>query len=114
MASKSTLTNVEARWVVGYEGLYSVTRDGRVWSHIRRKWMRSDCSRGNRYHYIQLRKNNKPKFTLLSHIVLTAYVGPQPPGHLGLHKNDNKNNNRLDNLEWGTHQQNMINMVHLR
>lgn len=35
-------------------------------------------------------------------LVLTAFVGPCPPGHVGLHNDGRSGNNRLSNLRWGT------------
>jgi hypothetical protein len=40
-------------------------------------------------------------------LVLEAFVGPRPRGMLGLHKNDIKSDNDLENLYWGTPSQNM-------
>ena len=36
--------------------------------------------------------------------VLTAFVGPRPEGHEARHLDDDKANNRLWNLRWGTRQ----------
>jgi len=35
-------------------------------------------------------------------LVLEAFVGPRPPKHQCNHKDCNKKNNRLENLEWVT------------
>lgn len=35
-------------------------------------------------------------------LVLIAFVGPRVPGMVGRHLNDNKDDNRLANLAWGT------------
>ena len=40
-------------------------------------------------------------------LVLEAFVGPRPPGMEALHGDDERDNNRLDNLSWGTHAVNM-------
>lgn len=40
-------------------------------------------------------------------LVLRAFVGPCPSGQEAMHKDDNRANARLDNLEYGTHLQNM-------
>lgn len=39
-------------------------------------------------------------------VVLEAFVGPRPPLHLALHRNDDQADNRLVNLYWGTVQDN--------
>jgi hypothetical protein len=40
-------------------------------------------------------------------LVLIAFVGPKPPGMEARHLDDDKANNRLENLAWGTHSENM-------
>jgi hypothetical protein len=44
-------------------------------------------------------------------LMLEAFVGPRPPGLLGLHDDDNPDNNTLPNLRWGTCSQNNLDMV---
>lgn len=39
-------------------------------------------------------------------LVLEAFVGPRPEGLFGLHKDDDRSNNSLSNLYYGTSQQN--------
>jgi hypothetical protein len=40
------------------------------------------------------------------HAVLTAFVGPKPPGLISRHLNDVPADNRLVNLAWGTYKEN--------
>jgi hypothetical protein len=37
------------------------------------------------------------------HLVLEAFVGPRPPGRLGLHNDGAPSHNWVSNLRWGTH-----------
>lgn len=40
-------------------------------------------------------------------LVLEVWVEPRPEGMLGLHRNDDHQDNRVENLYWGTQTQNM-------
>ena len=47
------------------------------------------------------------KTTGIHRLVLEAFVGPCPPGHEGCHYDGNPHNNRLENLRWDTHRNNL-------
>ena len=79
---------------------HSITKDGRVWSHRRKIWLKpySDtCG--------YLRVNLHPERPI-HQLVLEAYVGPCPEGMQCRHLNGNKQDNNLDNLRWGTQSEN--------
>src|SRR5690606_12503326 len=44
-------------------------------------------------------------------LVLETFVGPRPAGGEGLHSDDDKSNNALANLRWGTHADNYADRV---
>lgn len=46
-----------------------------------------------------------------SALVLTAFVGPRPEGQVARHLNDDRSDNRLVNLEWGTLSENSYDAV---
>lgn len=48
---------------------------------------------------------------LVHALVLTAFVGPRPPGHESLHNDGVASNNRLTNLRWGTRSENVLDAV---
>jgi len=101
--------------VAGYEGRYSITRDGEVWSHPytrcdgkRRKglWLRSAV---NIYGYKQvvLTKPDKSRRTMSIHrLVATTFLG-DGDGLQVNHKNGIKLDNSVDNLEWCTQEENL-------
>ena len=96
----------EWRDIKGYEGLYQVSNYGEVYNTCRNKMRRN--SRGfELYLSIRLSKQNKQKRRYVHHLVLETFVGPRPKGYECNHIDENKLNNRLDNLEWVTKQQNM-------
>jgi hypothetical protein len=104
--------------VPGYEGIYSASNRGRIRSETRiivysrgkrtgqqRLWKArilkgSPDSAG--YPTFTLWKNGRPT-TLRGHVlVLLAFVGQPKPGQEGLHFDDVKTNNNIENLRWGT------------
>lgn len=91
------------RDVKGYEGLYQVSDWGRV-------------RRGNKllhlntntygYKHITLCKNNVPKTALVHTLVADAFIeNPQSKPQIN-HKDGNKENNTVANLEWVTQEDN--------
>lgn len=101
---------MEIRSIPGYEGLYSVSDEGLIYSHITNKWLANPPG-VNGYHHNVLTKNGH-KFTLrIDHAVLLAFVGPKGEGQESLHSDDNKSNNTLGNLRWGTRVENMQDLI---
>lgn len=97
----------EWRPVVGYELRYEVSNLGNV-RHIRRKVVLKTHP-GNKYghRYVAFWTPSGKKDLLVHRLVLEAFVGPCPPGMECRHFPDrDPGNNRLDNLQWGTHQEN--------
>jgi hypothetical protein len=91
----------EWRAVPGVEQ-YLVSSEGRV-----ARLMKTDPP-SSRYVRINVRDAVGRLKAHLAHVwVLEAFVGPRPPGALARHLNDVKDDNRLENLEWGTPVQNI-------
>lgn len=113
--------------VVGYEGLYEVSDQGRVRSLPRvvenkGRWKR--CK--SRVHgrmldptqddsgrlSVMLSRDGKARRYKVHRIVLNTFVGPRPPGMECRHFPDrDQKNNRLTNLSWGTHIENELDKV---
>ena len=98
--------------VVGWEGWYSVSKPGRV----RRDMTATGATVGrilktrphaHGYRNVALHKPGFEKLMLVHRLVLESFVGPCPPGHEGNHKNGDKADNRLTELERITRQENM-------
>lgn len=96
--------------VPGYEGQYQVSNTGRVRSLDRikpdgifqhgtiRKTYLDACG----YELVALRKNNKPKNWSVHRLVATAFI-PNPDNLPQVnHKDEIRNHNTVDNLEWCT------------
>ncbi|PTH36721.1 NUMOD4 motif-containing HNH endonuclease [Staphylococcus agnetis] len=102
--------------VVGYEGLYEVSNQGRIRSkeryvkvkdsnfrYLKSKVLKERITKLG-YNRVALYKNSKPANKFVHRLVMEAFdrKSPQPVNH----KNGNKTDNHLDNLEYCTHQEN--------
>lgn len=72
------------------------------------EWKRMKLSTSRSGHLCVGLSRGGKSFTRFAHrLVLEAFVGPRPPGMVARHFPDrNPANNRLDNLSWGTVQDN--------
>lgn len=107
--------------ISGYEGLYQVSDLGRVRSLDRYDAygrfisgkLRNVCvNKKTGYCYVNLCKNGRSRNILLHRIVASAFI----PNPLNLktvnHKNENKQDNRVENLEWMSLQDNLMYGTH--
>lgn len=109
--------------VVGYEGLYSVSDHGRVRSEERLVGARSNSFRriperilqatfnGAGYLHVGLHRDAARRSYRVHCLVMSAFVGPVPPGLEILHHDDIKTNNHLENLRYGTRSENLFDRV---
>jgi hypothetical protein len=120
----STLDQASGRWpeandecwapVLGFEGLYDVSSDGRVKS-LERTTLRIDgrtvsiherilkpAQRAAGYLHVCLRKDGSYHTRTVHKLVLEAFVGKRPSGMECCHCNGDPSDNRLINLRWDT------------
>lgn len=93
----------EWRDIVGYEGLYKISNVGNVMNNKGRilKLMLT-----NGYPTVNLYKNRKMRSLSVHRLVAEAFI-PNPMSlPIVNHKDENKVNNSVDNLEWCTKQYN--------
>lgn len=96
------------RDVVGYEGMYLVNNEG-VIKNYRGKILRGGMTgeKSNSYKKVTLTKNGKLKDLCVHRIVAEAFI-PNPDNlPIVNHKDGNKLNNTVENLEWCTQQYNI-------
>lgn len=112
------LPGEEWRPVVGWESLYEVSNMGRIRSFPRVCWngkvewtmpsrIMHDYHAFKGYRYVTLNTGLKPVNRLVHQVVLAAFVPADPLRKVVNHKDGNKVNNRLDNLEWCTVKENI-------
>jgi len=95
--------------VIGYEGIYQVSNTGRVKSFCRDKNGRilKPGKTSGGYLTVGLYLDGKGKTIQVHRLVLEAHIGPAPsPKHEGNHKNGDKTDNGVENLEWVTPSEN--------
>ena len=92
------------RWIKGYEGIYQMSNFGRVKSFRREQFpygyiLSHKNSKGD-YFVINLYNHNKERKTKRIHIlVVETFTGDVPTGYEVHHKDGNKQNNIITNLE---------------
>lgn len=100
--------------VKGFEGLYQVSNLGRIKSlqfyvrgmYIKREKILKPCDNGNGYKIIYLMKNKKRNVRYIHRLVAIAFI-KNPKNYKCInHKDENKKNNCVENLEWCTHKYN--------
>ena len=99
------------RDIPGYEGLYAVTADGRIWSYLSKRYL-SPFDNGRGYLLVALYKNGKKKTKRINILVATAFDLPKPSVPTGTqldvaHEDDNPSNNEVTNLFWKTRRDNL-------
>lgn len=95
--------------VEGYEGLYMISNLGRVKSlHGSGRILKQS---GTIYLHVSFNKNGVQKGFLVHRLVGLAFI-PNPDGKPEInHKDGDKHNNSVDNLEWVTPQENQLHSI---
>lgn len=98
--------------IKGFEGLYWIYEDGTIYS-VRKQRLLKPTKTGQYYKYnkVYLSTNEpyKGKWFGVHQLVIHHFICPKPNKQYEVnHKDLNKNNNHYTNLEWVTHQQNIL------
>lgn len=104
--------------IPGFAGRYEASSEGLVRSwhtngrgkpgRRREPWSMSGCILPGGYRQVRLAHPTEgPTCKLVHVLVLETFVGPCPPGKEGAHLDGNPRNNKLSNLAWVTHEENM-------
>lgn len=113
------MNNEETKEIPGYEGLYSISNNGEVYSHrkpffgvdgkikrFRFIKLRPSVDRKG-YLQVSLRKDGKSITKKVHRLVLISFIGINKDKNIVNHKNSIRNDNRLSNLEWCTQSENI-------
>lgn len=105
----------EWRPVPDWEDLYVVSDQGvvaRVVDGERREL--APYVAGNGYPMARLSRHSEVSAKYVHRLVLEAFCGAPAPGDEGCHLNGVRTDNRLENLYWGTHSENIFDAVRHR
>ena len=102
--AKTRLSMEIWRDIEGYEGLYQVSNEGRIKSlkrhHVRNDRILKQSKDKDKYKRVDLRKDNVSATKRVNRLVAKAFI-PNPNNYPVVnHKDENKENNSVDNLEW--------------
>lgn len=105
------------KWIEGYEERYSITKDGRAFSHIRgRKEIGKNqpfCKARNIFLYklVNIAKKGEKQSPVSIHRLVAETFLPNPENKPCVnHIDGDKANNKLENLEWVTYSENTQHM----
>ena len=96
--------------IPGYEGRYAINRYGYVWSHPKPRskkgrWLKNNIC-GNGYQGVSLMGDGAKSTKKIHKLVSDAFI-PNPKNRPCInHKDGNKANNSVENLEWCTYSEN--------
>lgn len=95
------------RWkdINGFEGLYMISDYGNVLS-LKNNIIRKTKKNNRNYHQICLNKNGEQHYFLVHRLVAEHFIDNPNNYPQVNHKDENKDNNRADNLEWCTNRYN--------
>jgi hypothetical protein len=96
--------------VVGYEGCYEVSDHGRIRSLERTGTKGGILKQKDRQGYlcVDLSKGDKKRTIDVHRIVATAFIPNPDELPCVNHKDETRTNNNVDNLEWCSHQYNIV------
>ena len=91
----------EWRPIPGWEDLYDVSDDGRVYSRRSALALKTGLA-AHLYPQVGLCREGRRHYSTVHRLVLLAFVGPCPDGGVACHGDGDPENNTLSNLRWGT------------
>lgn len=94
------------RPVPGFEGLYSATSDGRIYSHRSGRFL-VGSNGGKGYRAVAMHRDGVAHYEYIHRIIATVFLRPGAPGETVNHLDGCKAHNAAANLEWCSMRENL-------
>ncbi|ARF08987.1 HNH endonuclease [Catovirus CTV1] len=110
---KDNIESNELSELKNFEG-YGITTDGKIYSYKRNKFIKSFVNGG--YSCIKLMQGKERKNLFVHRLVAETFIhNPDPKNKIFVnHKNKNRLDNRIINLEWVTPSENVIHSINFK
>lgn len=93
-----------------FDGLYSITDDGQLFSNRNNKWLKPNTDKYGYYYYIV--SISGKRFTVKPHRAVAECFIPNPDNKPTVdHIDGNRKNNRVENLRWATWREQQLNLI---
>jgi len=95
------------RPIKGYEAIYSIDENGKVWSWQSSRFLKPGLDTAG-YYQVSFTRDKKAKMFKLHRLLMLTF---KPTDKIGVevnHIDGVKTNNNLDNLEWVSHRDNVL------
>ena len=94
--------------IKGFEGLYAATEEGQIWSYRTQRFLKT-ADNGHGYLYVSLTKDGIKKCYRVNRLIAETFI-PNPENLPVVdHKDRNRKNNNMNNLQWVSYQDNLKN-----
>ena len=99
--------------IQGYEGRYYASPDGKIYSSLSNKYLKAKIDKDG-YEKVNLYKNEKQKTFFVHRLIANTFLTNFNNKPQINHKNFNKIDNHIDNLEWVTDVENKCHYLNHR
>ena len=107
---QSAAEQIEMRPIKNWEGYYSITKEGKVYSHRRDKFLSPRISMDG-YNRIALQKEGYRREYRIARLVAETFIRSPKENEQVNHIDFNRINDYIDNLEWATPSENTAHSV---
>lgn len=97
------MDNIELKDIPNFEGIYAITKDGKVWSYKTNTFL-SQSKNSSGYFQVHL-ITNEDKLYLVHRLVAMTYLDNPENKPTVDHINRIRSDNRVENLRWATHKE---------